>query len=75
MNDVYIVTLSDGSVHNMVYEETYFKVLLAMKSLVNDQRKALRTGDKKAIEHCKKRERALLDYVTNYEAWRAGYVK
>lgn len=72
MDDVYIVTMSDGSVHTMVYEENYFTVLLAMKSLVTDQRKALRTGDKKSIQKCKQRERALLDYVTKYEAWRAA---
>lgn len=71
MKDVYIVTLTDGSVHNVVLEEDYFKVLLAMKSLVEDQRKALRSKDKSLIVHCKNRERALIDYVTRYEAWRS----
>lgn len=75
MTDVFIVTLGDGSVHTMVQELDFFKFLLATKSLVESQRKALRTGDKKGIQACKERERALLDYVTQYEARRAQYVK
>lgn len=71
MKNVYIVTLTDGSVHNVVLEEDYFKVLLAMKSLVEEQRKALRSKDKSLIVHCKNRERTLIDYVTKYEAWRS----
>lgn len=71
MKDVFIVTLSDGSVHNVVLEDDYFKLLLAIKSLVEEQRKALRSKDKSLIVHCKERERALLDYVTRYEAWRS----
>lgn len=70
MVDVFIVTLCDGSVHTMVQELDYFRFLLASKSLVESQRKALRTGDKKAIQACKERERALLDYVSQYEARR-----
>ena len=75
MTDVFVVTLADGSVHTMVKEVDYFKVLLAMKSLVTDQRAALRKSDKKAIQACKARERALLDLVSKYEAWRAQYNK
>lgn len=75
MTDVFTVTLTDGSVHTMVKEIDYFRVLLAMKSLVNDQRAALRKSDKKAIQACKERERALLDMVSQYEAWRAQYGK
>lgn len=75
MTDVFVVTLTDGSVHSMVKEVDYFRVLLAMKSLVTDQRAALRKSDKKAIQACKARERALLDMVTQYEAWRAQYGK
>lgn len=74
MTDVFVVTLTDGSVHSMVKEFDYFRVLLAMKSLVTDQRAALRKSDKKAIQACKARERALLDMVSQYEAWRAQYV-
>lgn len=74
MIDVFIVTMSDGSVHNMVYEKDYFKLLLAMKSLVEEQRKALRSKDKSLIVHCKERERALLALISNYESWRAQYV-
>ena len=75
MNDVFVVTLADNSVHTMVKEIDYFRVLLAMKSLVTAQRAALRKSDKKAIQACKARERALLDMVSQYEAWRAQYVK
>lgn len=75
MNDVFVVTLADNSIHTMVKEIDYFRVLLAMKSLVTDQRAALRKSDKKAIQACKARERALLDMVSQYEAWRAQYVK
>lgn len=71
MTDVFIVTMSDGTVHNVVLEEDYFQVLLAMKSLVEEQRKALRSKDKSLIVHCKERERALIDFVTNYEVWRS----
>lgn len=74
MIDVYNITLSDGSVHNMVLEEDYFKLLLAMNSLVEEQRKALRSKDKSLIVHCKERERALLTLVSIYESWRAQYV-
>lgn len=74
MTDVFVVTLADNSVHAMVKEIDYFRVLLAMKSLVTDQRAALRKSDKKAIQACKARERALLDMVSQYEAWRAQYV-
>ena len=74
MIDVFAVTLADNSVHTMVKEIDYFRLLLAMKSLVTDQRTALRKSDKKAIQACKERERALLDMVTQYEAWRAQYV-
>lgn len=75
MINVFTVTLADNSVHSMVYELDYFRFLIAAKSLVEDQRKALRTGDKKAIQACKARERCLLDMVSKYEAWRAHYVK
>lgn len=75
MTDVFTVTLSDGSVNIMVKEIDYFRLLLAIKSLVTDQRNALRKSDKKAIIACKERERALLDMVSKYEAWRAQYVK
>lgn len=75
MTNVFVVTLADNSVHTMVKEIDYFRVLLAMKSLVTDQRAALRKSDKKAIQACKARERALLDMVSQYEAWRAQYVK
>lgn len=75
MTDVFVVTLTDGSVHSMVKEVDFFRVLLAMKSLVTEQRAALRKSDKKAIQACKARERALLDMVSQYEAWRAQYVK
>lgn len=74
MTDVFSVTLSDGSVHTMVKEIDYFRLLLAMKSLVTDQRAALRKSDKKAIIACKERERALLDLVSRYESWRAQQV-
>lgn len=73
--DVFVVTCADNSVVTMVKEIDYFRVLLAMKLLVTDQRAALRSSDKKAIQACKKRERALLDMVSEYEAWRAHYVK
>lgn len=75
MTDVFVVTLADNSVQTMVKEIDYFRVLLAMKSLVTDQRAALRKSDKKAIQACKARERALLDLVSQYEAWRAQYVR
>lgn len=71
MKDVYIVTMTDGSVHNVVLEEDYFKTLLAMKSLVEEQRKALRSKDKSLIEKCKQREHALIDFVTKYDDWRS----
>lgn len=71
MKDVFIVTMSDGTVHNVVLEDDYFKVLLAIKSLVEEQRKALRSKDKSLIVHCKERERALIDFVTKYEEWRS----
>lgn len=73
MTDIFVVTLADGSIHTMVKEVDYFNVLLAMKSLVTDQRAALRKSDKKAIQACKARERTLLDMVSQYEAWRAQY--
>lgn len=75
MKDVYIVTMSDGSVHHVVHEEDYFKTLLAIKSLVEDQRKALRSHDKDLIIQCKMRERKLIEYVKEYETWRAGIVE
>lgn len=75
MINVFTVTIADGSVNTMVKEIDYFRTLLAMKSLVNDQRAALRKSDKRAIQACKVRERALLDMVTQYEAWRAQFVK
>lgn len=75
MLNAYVCTFTDGSVRTMVEELDYFKTLLAMKSLVTDQRAALRKSDKKAIQACKARERALLDMVSQYEAWRAQYVK
>lgn len=74
MTDVFSVTLSDGSVNTMVKELDYFRLLLAMKSLVTDQRAALRRSDKIAIIACKERERALLDMVSQYESWRAQQV-
>lgn len=74
MINVFTVTLTDNTVHTMVKEVDYFRVLLAMKSLVTEQRAALRKSDKKAIQECKARERALLDMVTQYEAWRAQQV-
>lgn len=75
MTDVFVVTLADNSVLAMVKEIDFFRVLLAMKSLVTAQRAALRKSDKKEIQACKARERALLDMVSQYEAWRAQYVK
>lgn len=75
MIEAYVCTFTDGSSRVMVEEIDYFKTLLAMKSLVSDQRAALRKSDKKAIQECKARERALLDLVSQYEAWRAQYVK
>lgn len=59
----------------MVEELQYYKFLLAAKLLVEAQRKALRSKDKEAVQKCKARERALLDMVSKYEAWRAQYVK
>ncbi len=75
MKNVFNITMADGSVHNMVLEEDYFLLLLAIRSLVEEQRKALRSKDKSLIVHCKERERALLALVSNYESWRATYVK
>lgn len=75
MIDVWAVTLNDGSVLPMVKEVDYFKLLLAMKSLVTDQRAALRYSDKKAIINCKTRERALLDMVSQYESWRTQHYR
>lgn len=74
MIDVFTVTLTDGSVHTVVKEVDYYRVLLAMKSLVTDQRAALRKSDKKAIQACKARERALLVMVSEYVAWRAKFI-
>lgn len=54
----------------VVREETFFNVLIHTKKLVEEQRRALRTGSKKRIEECKVKERALLDYVSRYEAYR-----
>lgn len=74
MIKTFVCTFTDGSVRTMVDELDYFKTLLAMKSLVTDQRAALRKSDKKAIQACKARERALLDMVSQYEAWRSKFV-
>lgn len=74
MISVYNITMADGSVHNMVLEQDYYKFLLATKSLVEEQRKALRSKDKSLIEHSKERERALLALISVYESWRAQYV-
>lgn len=38
MGDVYFITFTDGSVHHVVYEEDYFKVLLAMGSIMGSRR-------------------------------------
>ena len=57
-----------------VKEDNFFKFITRAKQLVLDQRHALRTGDKRRIEDCKKRERALLDWVTQYEAYRQHYI-
>lgn len=75
MIDIYIVTFTDGTTHCMVKELQYYKFLLAAKSLVEAQRKALRSKDKEAVQKCKERERVLLDMVSKYEAWRVQYVK
>lgn len=53
-----------------VKEAVFYLFATRTKKLVQDQRKALRTGDKKQIAEVKKRERALLDWVTQYEAAR-----
>lgn len=55
----------------VIKETSYFALLSRVKNLVECQRKALRTGSKKKIEECKVRERALLDYCGQYEAYRA----
>lgn len=55
----------------VVREDTFFKFLTHTKALVEAQRRALRTGSKKKIEECKVKERALLDYVSRYENYRA----
>ena len=60
---------------NYIAEPFFHQFACKVKSLVNDQRKALRTGDKKQIADCKKRERALLDWVSQYEGFREGVVK
>lgn len=54
----------------VVREVTFFNFLTHTKALVEAQRRALRTGSKKKIEECKVKERALLDYVSRYEAYR-----
>lgn len=54
----------------VIREATFFNFLSHTRDLVESQRKALRTGSKKKIEECKVRERALLDYVGKYEAYR-----
>lgn len=54
----------------VIREATFFNFLSRTRDLVESQRKALRTGSKKKIEECKVRERALLDYVGKYEAYR-----
>lgn len=54
----------------VIREATFFNFLSRTRDLVESQRKALRTGSKKRIEECKARERALLDYVGKYEAYR-----
>lgn len=54
----------------VIRESTFFNFLSRTRDLVESQRKALRTGSKKKIEECKVRERALLDYVGKYEAYR-----
>lgn len=68
--DIYDVELPDHRHLPMVLEVDYARFLIAAKKLVQDQRKALRTSNKEAIKDCKERERALLDFVTMYEAWR-----
>lgn len=57
----------------LVYETLFYAFAKKAKQLVLDQRKALRTKDKKSIADCKERERALLDWVTMYEAERAKF--
>lgn len=54
----------------VIREATFFNFLSRTRDLVESQRKALRTGSKKGIAECKTRERALLDYVGKYEAYR-----
>mgnify|MGYP006353524949 CR=1 FL=1 len=54
----------------VIREATFFNFLSRTRDLVESQRKALRTGSKKGIAECKARERALLDYVGKYEAYR-----
>ncbi len=63
------VYLSDEGVY-CVSEQLFYAFATRAKRLVEDQRKALRTKSKKSIEDCKARERALLDWVTLYEAAR-----
>lgn len=59
----------------VVREVTFFNFLTHTKALVEAQRRALRTGSKKKIEECKVKERALLDYVSRYESYRAQMIK
>lgn len=59
----------------VIREATFFNFLSRTRDLVESQRKALRTGSKKRIEECKERERALLDYVGRYEAYRIQMLK
>lgn len=59
----------------VVREDTFYKFLTHTKRLVEEQRRALRTGSKKKIEECKVKERALLDYVSRYEAFRTQMQK
>lgn len=54
----------------VIRESTFFNFLSRTRDLVESQRKALRTGSKEKIVECKARERALLDYVGKYEAYR-----
>ena len=55
-----------------VDEADYYKVLNAMRTLIFDQRKALRSHNTDLIGDCKRREDAFISYVGEHEIMRTG---
>lgn len=74
MTEVFQVSTQEGTDY-YVKEIEYARFLYATQELVKHQRAALRTRDKQSIAACKKREKALLEFVEDYRRYRASLNK